>query len=234
MDSSSKKCHQNSAFKICATGKGLKLRKPLQYSRKWWWVWHEVGQLCHQTNNLRGSRAWCFEHRVRGSHHLQNLLERGATEKEHAGQKFKANVSDLERWMQKYQPESVLRRNKFESNQLSVLSFPVAKSSRKLNLQEMVGTHEFANYNSRPMRPDGSLITATNKWTPIHELKGVALGTWTPEDSIEEPNSPRQSVHVFTGIVIDGMTVLQETVTLSVVETYHNVSFKETTVTYTC
>ena len=98
------------------------------------------------------------------------------------------------------------------TNSLFVRLLLVAKSSRELDLQEIVGTHEFVHYNANLMRPDGSLLSTTSKSALIHELEGVVSGTETSEESIEEPIIPRQSAHVSTSIVIDGMALVQEMV----------------------
>ena len=78
------------------------------------------------------------------------------------GQNVEAQVSDLERWMQKYQSEGILRSSQLESVRLLL----VAKSSRELDLQDIVGTHEFAHYNASLMRPDGSLATFNKQVHP--------------------------------------------------------------------
>ncbi|KAI9542170.1 hypothetical protein NQZ68_022223 [Dissostichus eleginoides] len=98
------------------------------------------------------------------------------------------------------------------TNSLSVRLLLVAKSSRELDLQKIVGTHEFADYNASLMTSDGSLVPTTAKSALIHELEGVVSKQPSSEESIEMQSSPIQSAHVLTSILIDGMAVVQEMV----------------------
>ena len=96
------------------------------------------------------------------------------------------------------------------TNSLFVRLLLVAKSSRELDLQNIVGTYEFADHNASLMKSDGSLLPTSAKCALIHELEGVVSGTASPEESIEMQSSP--SANVLASILIDGMAVVQEMV----------------------
>lgn len=88
------------------------------------------------------------------------------------------------------------------TNSLFVRLLLIAKSSRELDLQEIMGTYEFADYNANLMTSDQSLLPTTAKSALIHELERLVSDT-TYTDQFTDLQS---------SILIDGMTVVQELV----------------------
>ena len=90
------------------------------------------------------------------------------------------------------------------TNSLFVRLLLIAKSSRKLNLEDIVGKHEFASFNATLMTPDGSLLPSTNKSILIHELESMVAESATFQTGTIQ--------HSSTSIIIDGMALVQEMV----------------------
>ena len=59
------------------------------------------------------------------------------------------------------------------TNSLFVRLLRIAKSSGRLNLEGIIGKHEFTSSNATLMKPDGSLLPNTNKSILIHEIKSI-------------------------------------------------------------
>ena len=90
------------------------------------------------------------------------------------------------------------------TNSLFVRLLLIAKSSRELDLEGIVGKHEFASCNATLMKPDGSLLPSNNKSILIHELEHMAATSQTGEELTNQRS--------LTSIIIDGMAVVQEMV----------------------
>ena len=90
------------------------------------------------------------------------------------------------------------------TNSLFVRLLLIAKSSRELDLEGIVGKHEFASCNATLMKPDGSLLPSNNKSILIHELEHMAATSQTAEELTNQRS--------LTSIIIDGMAVAQEMV----------------------
>lgn len=99
------------------------------------------------------------------------------------------------------------------TNSLFVRLLLVAKSSRELDLQNIVGTHKFANHNASLMRSDGSLLPTTANSALIHELEGLVSEIASCEESVGMQSSPSPCVSP-TSILIDSMAVVQEMVVM--------------------
>ena len=81
----------------------------------------------------------------------------------------------------------------------------IAKSSRELNLEDIVGKYEFASSNATLMKPDGSQLPSNKKSILTHELEHMAATSQTGEELTGNQ-------HSLTSIIIDGMAVVQEMV----------------------
>jgi hypothetical protein len=95
------------------------------------------------------------------------------------------------------------------TNSLFVRLLLIAKSSRELDLEDIVGKHEFASSNATLMKPDGSLLPSTNKSSLIHELESMVAESATSQTSTGEESTTQ---HGPTSIIIDGMALVQEMV----------------------
>lgn len=93
------------------------------------------------------------------------------------------------------------------TNSLFVRMLLIAKSSRELDLEDIVGKHEFASSNATLMKPDGSLLPSTNKSVLIHELESKVAESATSQ--MGEGSTTQCSP---TSIIIDGMALVQEMV----------------------
>ena len=100
----------------------------------------------------------------------------------------KTEVSDLEGWMQNCQSQGIVSLK--ATNSLFVRLLLIAKSSREINLEDLV--HEFASSNATLMKPDSSLLPSTNKSILIHKLKHMAATSisQTGEELINQPMQP--------------------------------------------
>jgi len=101
------------------------------------------------------------------------------------------------------------------TNSLFVRLLIVAKSSRFVNLNEIVGMHEFVEYNAILMTADGSLLAPTAKSALIHELEDLISGVASSAESDDMESSPVQSnesAAATTSLLIDGMALMQELV----------------------
>ena len=79
----------------------------------------------------------------------------------------------------------------------------IAKSSREIDLQDVISNYEFTAINSTLMKTDGSLITSDSKSDLIHVLESLA----TEKESNSENNTDS---HLNTFVVVDGMSVVHE------------------------
>ena len=73
----------------------------------------------------------------------------------------------------------------------------IAKSSRELNLEDIIGKHEFASSSATLMKPDGSLLPSNNTFILTHELEHMAATSQTGEELTNQRG--------LTSINIDGM-----------------------------
>ena len=81
------------------------------------------------------------------------------------------------------------------TNSVFVRLLLVAKSSRELDLHNIVGTHKCANDNGDGlMRCDGSLLLTTAKSALIHELEGLVSEIASCEESVGMRSSPSPCV----------------------------------------
>ena len=89
------------------------------------------------------------------------------------------------------------------TNSLFVCLLIIAKSSRDIDMENVIGTHEFCAINSTLMKADGSLHPCTDKSKLIHALEELAN-----ENSVSETTThlPNDSV----SIIFDGMAVVNE------------------------
>ena len=87
----------------------------------------------------------------------------------------------------------------------------IARSSRDdIDLEKVIGTHEFAHINGTLMRADGSLHPTNDKSSVIHLLEGLVQ---TNSDDITAQK------HSMATLIVDGMAVVQE---LMAVRTFKN------------
>ena len=87
----------------------------------------------------------------------------------------------------------------------------IARSSRgNIDLERVIGNHEFSHKNAILMQADGTLHPTTDKSSVIHLLEGMVHNE-NHETLVEE--------HPMTTLVIDGMTVVHEVVALKNFET---------------
>ena len=99
------------------------------------------------------------------------------------------------------------------TNSLFVCLLLITKSSREPDLEDIVGTHEFASFNATLMKPDGSLLPSINKSILTHELEHMAATSQTGEELTNQCS--------LTSITIDGMAVVQEMIVYkSQIKTY--------------
>ena len=78
----------------------------------------------------------------------------------------------------------------------------IARSSRDdINLEEVIGVHEFSQVNGTLMQADGNLHPTTDKSTVIHLLEGLV------ESGSSELPAEEQSAAT---LIVDGMAVVQE------------------------
>ena len=81
----------------------------------------------------------------------------------------------------------------------------VARSSRDdINLEEVIGTHEFSHTNGTLMQAEGTLHPTNDKSSVIHLLEGL-VHTVTASDE-----ASRFEDHSMTTLIVDGMAVLQK------------------------
>ena len=83
------------------------------------------------------------------------------------------------------------------TNTLFARLLMIAKSSREIDLQDVISTA----INSTLMKPNGSLLTSDSKGDLIHVLESL-LKT---KESISKDNSES---HLNTFVVVDGMSVV--------------------------
>ena len=109
------------------------------------------------------------------------------------------------------------------TNSLFVRLLLIAKSSRELELEDIVCKHEFSHYNATLMKRDGSLLDSTSKSLLTHELESMTAAasvSEAPDVMMEEPIGPsvqpleRSGLDTTSGqsisIVIDGMAIVHE------------------------
>jgi len=89
------------------------------------------------------------------------------------------------------------------TNTLFARLLMIAKSSREIDLQDVISNYEFTAINSTLMKTDGSLITSDSKSDLIHVLESLA----TEKESNSENNTDS---HLNTFVVVDGMSVVHE------------------------
>ena len=84
----------------------------------------------------------------------------------------------------------------------------IARSSREeIDLEEVIGTHEFAYTNRVLMQPDGSVHPTTDKSTTIHLLGDMPQ---TDVNTTQDGNTHTTNEEDGVCLVIDGMAVLKE------------------------
>ena len=89
------------------------------------------------------------------------------------------------------------------TNTLFARLLMIAKSSREINLKDVISNYEFTAINSTLMKSDGSLLTSDSKSDLIYALESLATGEETnSEDNIDS--------HLNTLVVVDGMSVVHE------------------------
>ena len=93
------------------------------------------------------------------------------------------------------------------TNPLFVRLIFIAISSGKLDLEDIVGKHEFTSSNTILMKPDGSLLPNTNKSILIHELESIVA-----ENAMSQIGKEWTIQHSSISIIIDGMALIQEIV----------------------
>lgn len=84
----------------------------------------------------------------------------------------------------------------------------IARSSRDdIDLEDVIGTHEFAYTNRVLMQPDGSVHPTTDKSTVIHLLENILQ----PDDNTTQ-EATTHSTNEEEGfcLAVDGMAVLHE------------------------
>jgi len=84
----------------------------------------------------------------------------------------------------------------------------IARSARDdIDLEEVIGTHEFAYTNRVLMRPDGSIHPTTDKSTVIHMLEDMVKADG---ESVQETTTHITTENESCCLIVDGMAVLQE------------------------
>ena len=89
------------------------------------------------------------------------------------------------------------------TNSLFVRLLLIAKSSRDLDLEDVISKHEFSHFNATLMKRDGSLLPSLSKSSLTHELESIA--PVSPEESKQDA-PPETS----PAIIIDEMAVVHE------------------------
>jgi hypothetical protein len=92
------------------------------------------------------------------------------------------------------------------TNALFARMLMIAKSSRQIDLQDVISKYEFTAVNSTLMKSDGSLIPCESKSDLIHILEGLPVNNEEEEPSREV--TPTR--HINTFLVVDGMSVVHE------------------------
>ena len=101
------------------------------------------------------------------------------------------------------------------TNSLFVRLMLIAKSSRDLDLEDIVCKHEFSHFNATFMKRDGSLLPSSNKSQLAHELERMAADTSVDGNSITSTSSESTldrdiSSERLHCIIIDGMAIVHE------------------------
>jgi len=95
----------------------------------------------------------------------------------------------------------------------------IARSSREdIDLEAVIGTHEFAYTNRVLMKPDGSIHPTTDKSTVIHLLENLVQAD---SDTTQEATTHKPTEEKGCCLIVDGMAVLQE---LMAVKNFNNCS----------
>ena len=96
------------------------------------------------------------------------------------------------------------------TNSLFVCLLLITKSSRDLDLEDVISKHEFSHFNATLMKHDGSLLPSLSKSSLTHELESIA--PVSPEESNESTPESKQDTPPETSpaIIIDGMAVVHE------------------------
>ena len=96
------------------------------------------------------------------------------------------------------------------TNSLFIRLLLIPKSSRDLDLEDVISKHEFSHFNATLMKRDGSLLPSLSKSSLTHELESIAPES--PEESNESTPESKQDAPPDTSpaIIIDGMAVVHE------------------------
>ena len=99
------------------------------------------------------------------------------------------------------------------TNSLFVCLLLIVKSSRDLDLENVVSKYEFSYFNSTLMKRDGTLLPSSNKALLTHELENIApVSPGKSNESTPESTQDGRPETLPT-IIIDGMAVMHEAVT---------------------
>lgn len=92
------------------------------------------------------------------------------------------------------------------TNSLFARLLIIAKSSREMDLEEIIGSYEFSTINSTLMKPDGSLHPCSDKYKITSTLEGIVPVVNEPEAQLDNHGHPLDN----TSIIIDGMALVNE------------------------
>jgi len=93
----------------------------------------------------------------------------------------------------------------------------IARSSRDvIDLEEVIGTHEFAYTNRVLMKPDGSVHPTTDKSAVIHLLENLVQ---SDNPTIQAATTQSTNEEEGVCLIVDGMAVLQELMAVKNVKT---------------
>ena len=92
------------------------------------------------------------------------------------------------------------------SNFMMARLLVITRSTREIDLKEVIGNYEFSTTNSMLMKADGSLHPCEDKSQLIHQLEALVAD----EPVTEEPSPEEVAILEQTCIVFDGMAVVNE------------------------